>query len=66
MNICAGQDLPQSFDLGSKLPDEFDIDIFVDGRFVDDVLGSVGVSQCGQRLTVIDLFKKKKPQLPLL
>ena len=49
--------LPKSFYFSSKFPDKLNVDVFVDSWFVDDVLGSVGVSEGGQGLPMVDLCR---------
>lgn len=48
----------QSFESGDFSPqfsDQPDVGVLVDGGFVDDVLGSVGVSQGAERLAVVHI-----------
>lgn len=45
--------LPQLLNLLPELPDELHVGILVDGRLVDDVLGSVGVAERREGLTVV-------------
>lgn len=40
-------------DFSPQLPDQPDVGVLVDGGFVDDVLGPVGVAQSAQRLAVV-------------
>lgn len=51
--VALDQQSPQADDLVPQLPDEPHVAVLVDGRLVDDVLGSVGVAQGAERLAVV-------------
>lgn len=51
--VALNQQSFQSGDFGPQFSDQPDVAILVDGGLVDDVLGSVGVSQSAERLTVV-------------
>lgn len=53
--VVLGHHRPKFVDLFPEFSDQLHVRIFVDRRLVDDVLRSVGVTQGGQRLAVIDL-----------
>ena len=44
---------PQALDLIAQLSDQFDIGILIDCGFVDNILGSVGVSQGTKRFSMV-------------
>lgn len=53
MNLGLGELLPQLLHFLPELPDDSGVGVFVDDGVVDDALGSVGVTQGGQRLVVV-------------
>lgn len=51
--VALNQQSFQSGDLSPQFSDQPDVAVLVDGGFVDDVLGSVSVSQSAERLAVV-------------
>ncbi len=53
--VALNQQSFQSGDFSPQFPDQPDVAVLVDGGFVDDVLGSVSVSQSAERLTIVHI-----------
>lgn len=53
--VALNQQSFQSGDFSPQFPDQTDVAVLVDGGFVDDVLGSVSVSQSAERLTIVHI-----------